>query len=409
MDTVGIIAEYDPFHNGHLLHLTQALVKSGKSRAVAVISGGFTQRGEPSMFDKFARAEMAIRAGASLVLELPAFFACAGAETFARGGVYVLESSGITESLCFGVETDDLTFLSDAARIIALEPPIFRESLRIGLNSGLSFARARFQALGAALDSRDINELRYPNNILAIEYLSALLRFNSAMSPVTVLRHGPGHNSGKTHDDVASASFIRKLYGASDDRKADRFVPQTTRHIIHNKDIGRNTGIDNYSLLLHYILLCEKFNSNMKNDHFKTVKDEYEQLSLWRRVDKIAGRGGLPVITDIVEEAEGKRYTKAGVRRHIARRIIGLPSESGHRSQRPEYIRVLGFRRSDADLLSELSKKSSLPVVTGVKDAKGKLGPEAWNMFNWDLKAQALRCLGAGAIQNEASRAMVII
>ena len=173
----GIIAEYNPFHNGHAYQIEQARLLTGCDFLVVVMSGDYVQRGAPAVFDKYTRARMALACGADLVLELPVACSCASAEFFASGAVSLLDGLGCVDFLCFGSESGNLQSLMEPARILAKESPVFQEALRRGLSLGLSFPAARKEAFRACASNPDILDL--PNNILGIEYLKALLQRES--------------------------------------------------------------------------------------------------------------------------------------------------------------------------------------------------------------------------------------
>lgn len=219
MPVFGVICEYDPFHLGHRWMLEQ-LHRQGP--VVCAMSGCFTQRGEFAAVNKFARAEMAVRNGADLVLELPTPWAVSGAERFARGGVELLKKTGLVTHLAFGSECGDLEALQRVEACLSAES--FQETLRRRLEGGETFARCRQAAVEELLDPRDAALLSQPNNILAIEYLKALRRADFSMEPITFPRRGGPHDGGAA-DGIASASHIRRLLRAGHTEEAMAFLP----------------------------------------------------------------------------------------------------------------------------------------------------------------------------------------
>ncbi len=197
MKVTGIIAEYNPFHQGHAYHLARARELTGADRLLVVMGGNFMQRGEPAIVDKYARAEMALKNGADLVLELPAAAATGSAEYFAEGAVELLDVSGVVDALCFGSELGKLAPLEKAAALLLEEPEEYRQLLREELKRGKNFPEARETALSAFFPEREL--LSAPNNILAIEYLKALKRRKSSIEAVTIPRLGNyhGNDSGR--------------------------------------------------------------------------------------------------------------------------------------------------------------------------------------------------------------------
>ena len=212
MKTAGIIAEYNPFHTGHEYQINYIKEKLRTDYVVIAMSGDFVQRGTPALFSKYVRAEMALRSGADLVLELPVSISSASAELFARGGVQLLDGLGVTDILCFGSECGDTDALMELAKILAEEPEAFQDALRRNLKNGMTFPKARSMALSAVFPESEKYQqlLSSPNNILGIEYCKAILRENSSISPVSIKREGNDyHENTLSENHFPSASAIR--------------------------------------------------------------------------------------------------------------------------------------------------------------------------------------------------------
>lgn len=215
MRTVGIIAEYNPFHTGHEYHIREAKRQSGADYAVVVMSPDFVQRGEPAIFDKHTRAEFALCCGADLVLELPVCYATGSAEYFARGAVGILDALGVVDVLCFGSETADPALFDAAARLLAEEPEAYRQLLGNGLKSGKTFPQARAEALqavcaGTGETSALADFLATPNNILGVEYCRALLDLGSPIRPLPIRREGSAYDSDDLAGRYCSATALRR-------------------------------------------------------------------------------------------------------------------------------------------------------------------------------------------------------
>ena len=216
MKIVGLITEYNPFHNGHLYHIEEAKRITGSDTAVVVMSGDYVQRGTPAFMPKRIRAEMALRCGAGAVFELPVCYATGSAEYFALGAVSLLDRLGIVDCICFGSECDDLEAMSRAADILLTEPKEYQTLLRSSLKEGNPFPAARQKALAAYTGSTDIARiLTEPNNILGIEYLKALKKLGSSMTPYTIQRRGAGYHDRELAGRFSSASAIRSLLAYS--------------------------------------------------------------------------------------------------------------------------------------------------------------------------------------------------
>jgi predicted nucleotidyltransferase len=215
MKTIGIVAEYNPFHNGHLYQLQASRGQTGADCAVVVMSGNYTQRGEPAIVDKWARAEMALHSGADLVIELPVAYAMGSAEYFAYGAVKLLDSLNAVNMICFGSEAGSIEKLSAAAAILADEPESYKSYLKDYLSKGLSFPAARQKAISSYCKNTygkdDLSSLlKSPNNILGIEYLKALRRLKSNIVPMTIERVGNEYNQAELTGKMSSATSIRK-------------------------------------------------------------------------------------------------------------------------------------------------------------------------------------------------------
>lgn len=210
---LGIIAEYNPFHNGHLYQIEEAKRQTGAEYVVAIISGNFTQRGNTSLVNKWTKAQMALENGVDIVLELPTVYSISSAENFAQGAIKVLESLRIVDTLCFGTETGDFAALNNIANVLYHEPKEYSAILNHELGKGISYPKARENALMMYLNDikRYANILSGSNNILAIEYLKALKKLKSEIKPFPIERKKVYYNDEKIVDEFASSTAIRKL------------------------------------------------------------------------------------------------------------------------------------------------------------------------------------------------------
>ena len=211
MKNLGIIAEYNPFHKGHEYHLKESLKATGAQNVICVMSGNFVQRGEPAIIDKWARAEIALKNGVDLVLELPVIFSAASAEYFAFGAVSILEATGIVDCLCFGSESGKISDLQAMADIFHEETPKFKELLMKNLSAGFSYPKARELAASQYTSSSSGSALQLSNNILGIEYLKALRKLGSRIQPVTIKRTGSHYNDETFSSTIPSATAIRNV------------------------------------------------------------------------------------------------------------------------------------------------------------------------------------------------------
>ncbi|MDD4796731.1 MAG: nucleotidyltransferase family protein [Eubacteriales bacterium] len=339
MEVCGIIAEYNPFHNGHAHHMRRAKELTGAQRVIVVMSGHFVQRGEPAVWDKWVRAAHALRMGADMVIELPWGYAVNNAEYFACGGVGILDALGVVDYLCFGAEQADLAALAQGARLWQHETPQVAQLVRENLRLGMSHPRARAQALvSAGLPAQQL-----PNNTLAAMYLLWLERLHSAIKPVALPRAGEGHHSARM-GYMASATAIRAdmLAGADAWKSAvPDLVAAEARAPVFQRDFDQ--------LLLHTLRNVPVWDSAGGLDRRirKAARDsaDYEQC---------------------LRDAKSKAYTMARIKRAALGALLGVTPAQQQllTQQRPLYARVLGVRRESLGLLADVTRRSRIPVVT---------------------------------------------
>ena len=254
MQATGLIVEYNPFHNGHNYHLKQSKIITDNQPSIAIMSGNFTQRGEPALFDKWIRSKMSVQAGIDLVLELPATYAVRSAEYFARGAVLSLASTGLVNKIVFGSERGQLQTLKKIARLLVSEPLEFKEKLKLNLNNGLSFPRARAEVIRELLGEDAYQIISKPNNILGIEYLKAIKEYDLPVTAKTIARKDSNyHDQSPGFTDITSATAIRKLVYQGEIKTASNFIPESIQEIFINtiasgKGPARLKTWQNYSL-----------------------------------------------------------------------------------------------------------------------------------------------------------------
>ena len=412
MKVTGIIAEYNPFHQGHAYHLSRARELTGADRILVVMGGNFMQRGEPAIIDKYTRTEMALRNGADLVLELPAASATGSAEYFAEGAVELLDASGVVTELCFGSELGELEPLEKAAELLLEEPEDYQELLRAELKKGRTFPEARETALSAFLPEQNL--LASPNNILAIEYIKALKRRKSPIRPLTIQRLGNYHGedgqpdgtlrtvSGNFPESFASASTIRcqlhtlekQIETSCEQLSFVSLMTALAKELPHSsfgllKDVllaDHLVQAEDFSLPLHYRLMQAK-----EPLEFSVYLDVSEELS--RRIYSLRQEfTGWNAFLDLVRT---RQYTRSRVSRALLHILLDIRQEE---VLPPTHLRVLGFRREASDLLSEIKKKSRLPLIT-----KAAGHPE----LSEEIRISSLYHLGNS--YNELSRPLVIL
>jgi len=371
MNITGIIAEYNPFHNGHACQLTQARKETDADCIIIVMSGNFVQRGAPALLDKFTRTKMALSEGADLVIELPVLWSTASAEYFAGAGVALLSRLGCVSTLCYGCETPSSDVYAKIGTILNNETPHYRQLLDAALKTGASYALAREHALVALLPDSDKAAarelLKKPNNILALEYQKALARENSAIRVHPILRQGQGYHSGLFTDSLASASAVRRFlvnHPADGSQTLRQVMPASSYRLL--ADYERCYPFlyeDDCSQMLHYCLL--------KNaaDGFSLFADCTPELSnrICRNLNDFTGFSDFCTLLKTKDTA----YTRISrVLLHILLDIRQTSCDYWRSRAYAPYARILGFRKESQNLLTHLKKHSSVPFLTRAADAE---------------------------------------
>ena len=334
MLTAGIIAEYNPFHNGHKYQIEKTREITNAEGIIVAMSGNFVQRGDIAICDKWSRAKMALLNGADLVVELPCVYACQSAEYFAKGAVSILESLKCN-FLSFGTEAENIDAILKIAEFMKNPDDNFKKELEKNLNDGLSYPKA----LADALDKDAINT---PNNVLAIEYIKHIKN----MKPVAIKR------KGSLHDGLGSASDIRNKISNSEN--ISQLMPDSAKEIIENTITANRNAYEN--LLLYNLRTTTA--EELKNTPY--VSEGLENRIL-QAVHKYTN------IEDICSSIKTKRYTMARIRRIMTNSLLGITKDDI--TKEPEYVRVLGMNKKGMEILSNLRDKTNIPVITKVADA----------------------------------------
>ncbi|MBQ8558817.1 MAG: nucleotidyltransferase [Tyzzerella sp.] len=375
MRIVGLIAEYNPFHNGHQYHIEKAREITNADAVIVVMSGNFVQRGTPAIMPKHLRAEAALRSGASLVIELPVCYATGSAEFFAYGTVSLLDKLGCIDSICFGSECGDIEVLQDFAKIIQDEPVEYKEYLNQYLRHGNAFPLARQKALKDYLRSDIVDSvLAEPNNILGIEYLKALYRLNSKITPHTIQRISSHYHDEELQETYSSASAIRKEIAGKtfDHSDLENQIPDTSISILQENYQRRYPVYANdFSILLKYKLLGET----------KTSLVEYADVSE-ELANRIANHLNQYLnFEQFCELLKTKEVTYSRISRALLHILLDIKKDD---YTEIEYARVLGFRKDSMEILSQIKKQSSIPLLSKLTASK-ELSLAAARMLNKDI------------------------
>ncbi len=370
MNTFAIISEFNPFHSGHKLLIDKSR-ENGATHIVAIMSGSFMQRGEISIFSKFARTECALQNGVDLVIELPTIFSNSSAKTFAYGGVNILNSTNCIDFLAFGSECGDISALNKVLDIMSCEKYI--SDLKHHLSLGKSYARACSDAISnICIDSNKV--LSSANNTLAIEYISALRHYKSKIQPITFERVGAMHDSFKTYKNIASASNIRNRILNKEEFL--NFIPENCYEIL-NKEIekGRISNKNNIETAIIYKLRCMDLND------FKNLPDVSEGLE--NRLHKAVLEHTN--LCDIIEQVKTKRYTHARIRRIIMCAFLDIKKDM-YSSFTP-FVRVLGFNKNGIEVLRKIKDNSNIKIITKISNNFNELSESQKAILNLDIKA----------------------
>lgn len=360
MRTVGIIAEYNPLHNGHLYHMERAKALSGAERCIVVMSGNFVQRGEPACADKFQRAEWAVRAGADLVLELPSVYALASAERFALGGVRTLAATGILTDLAFGCESQEMETLKTLSNILTDEPLRFQQLLSQNLRMGKSYPRARYDALSAYGASHEMLEaISKPNNILAIEYIRALHICAPSVRTIAVTRSANEYHDTELNGTLSSATAIRAAL-LEGNRSALEAMPLFVGGQLLYDEQYPVTEQDFGALLLYALRRMDAEALAELPD----VREGFENVLL-RAAKKACS------LEELQAEIKSKRYTLARCKRIAMNALLGITEQQTLdtiRAENSTYLHVLACSASGKQLLSEIGKQGTAPLIMRQSD-----------------------------------------
>ncbi|MCM1497618.1 MAG: nucleotidyltransferase family protein [Clostridium sp.] len=387
MKHIGLIAEYNPFHNGHQYQINKIKSLFPEKKLVVVMSGDYVQRGEPAIYNKYLRTRCALEAGADVVLELPSRYAASSAEHFAFAGVLSLASTGIVDTLCFGAENPDLSIFQRLASLFNDEPEDYRRLLKQYLKSGASYPKARELSASSCFQDKSVEVfLRQPNNILGIEYIRAIHACGLKLTPVIIERTGNGHHDLSTQQNFCSASALRQEIQTVDATKQScphlhRWIPPHADEILSSSPYAKPLFLSDFYPLLQYALWQE-------NSY-----DKYDEVSS-EISNRLSSLAGYPAdIQTMIEYLSVKNLTQARIQRALLnillkRRKSDMP---WHREKTEiAYLRLLGFRSTASFLLKDIQENGEVPIINKVANARKILPVSANRQFEHDLRCSAL-------------------
>ncbi len=382
MKIIGIVSEYNPFHKGHQYQIEKSRQDLNASGVVAIMSGNFVQRGYPAIYNKWVRAEMAVRSGVNLVIELPTYFATSSAEPFARGAVELLHHSGVVTHLSFGSEVDELNALKEISTLLNNPTDTFTEALSTSLTEGSSFPAARSKALAKALPELVTRlDLNQSNIILAVEYLKALQQLNSTIEPYLVKRQGSSYHDDRLDSPFVSATAVRKLIHEMPERLfTEDWIPQSVMEVLKRTPF-RASKIEDFEKLILYAL---RMSNAQELSSFRDISEGLENKLL-------EASHTSSTYEMLVQNVKSKRYTQTRINRVLLNTLLGIkPIEIN--LEKEGYFRVLAFDEVGQKILREMKKKSSLPVITNINKHKDFLAESP--LLQLDVKATEIYQLG---------------
>ena len=383
MKICACIAEYNPFHLGHLKHLDYIKTTLGAEKLIVIMSGNFTQRGEPAILSKFKRARQAIIAGADAVIELPTVFATANAETFAKGAVNILNDLKIKTGLCFGVESGTKEDYISLATALNNESKEFKHALKEHLDKGVSLAKAKFLSVKETGYEFDENLLSSPNNILGVEYTKAILDKNASIEIFPMLRTG-NHNDATFKKGITSASSIREVLKTGKIKKLKSALPPFVYKELDEYPFAFE------KLIMAKVLLTPAEEMAKLPDCTEGLENRIKALSKDNRT-----------LSDLIEKVSTKRYTMARVRRILISNLLGITDDLVKDALKsPLYAKVIAVNSNSKDVIAELAKNSKIPIITRKSDANA-LKRTAQKCYEIDTIASDVYNLMTNGKENE--------
>jgi len=428
MKILGIITEYNPFHNGHLYHLFQAKEITGADYVVAVMSGNFLQRGEPAIINKWARAKMALNAGIDLVIELPFVFSTQDANGFAFGAVKLLDSLHIIDYLCFGCETDNIDVLHSISNFLHIEPQKYKELIVQYSKKGYEFPKTRSLALCEyhrtfgiedleKISPLELNKLlKYPNNILALEYIKHLINLKSKIKPITIKRIGASYHQKNIKGKISSATSIRNeiLNNLSSSKtdlsilndKIKSTIPQSG-FLVLEKELREGRGPITLDSYRQYILATLR---RMPLADISRIHGITEGLE--NRIKKASLKSCT--VEQLIDSIKTRRYTRTKIQRIILHIMANLSKKDVKTFNRcgPLYARVLGFSKKGRTLLRTIKKISSTPAISKlsnylrqtISEENNNFRNRSIKMLDQDILATDIYVLGNKKVEDRLAR-----
>jgi predicted nucleotidyltransferase len=360
LKTLGVVVEYNPFHNGHLYHIESAKKLTQPDVVIAVMSGNFLQRGEPALVNKWFRTKMALLGGVDIVIELPYRFATQKAQTFALGAVSILDALNC-EALCFGSENGEINSFTNTLSLMENKQDLYQDSIKLFIKEGISYPSAMKEAFYRLGPTQEMVDLSKPNNILGYHYIEAIHRIKSPMKAFTLKRkNAEYHDEFFTSETIASATSIRKaLFTGNSQASINHFVPDSTKELLSDylTSFSEFHQWENYWPLLKFRLIQASSSD---------LKEIYEvEEGLENRLKKAAIQSQSFI--QFMECIKTKRYTWTRLQRACLHILTGTKkAQMLSEKETPNYLRLLGMTEKGKKYLNENKKYFSLPLITKV-------------------------------------------
>ncbi len=368
---VGIITEYNPMHEGHIIHINESRRMSGADIVICVMSGDYVQRGEPAIIDKYSRAKMAVLNGVDLVVELPVQASLSSAETFAEQSVQILHILGV-DSICFGCEDSDINDLNMIASLLIDEPDNFRQHLTKLLSSGESYASARQKAVELCIGCDKAAVLEKPNNTLGIEYIKAVKKYGYDMKPMCIKRDGAGYNDASYEKDIVpSATAVRNAI--LDDRLDDIALPPLTRKVLDDST-AYPVVFNDFTSMFYYrleMLIAESaYDKEAFIDKLLNIRDISRETAarIYNLYNKMTASDTVYPLDEFALLIKTKQYALSRIKRIIMKIILNIGKSDT--SEQCSYIRILGFNQNGRKYLSYIRDSVNVPLISRVAGCK---------------------------------------
>lgn len=386
MKILGVVCEYNPFHNGHKYLIEKAKELTGADFVIAIMSGNFTQSGNIAIYDKFTRAKLAIDNGLDLVIELPCIFAISSASYFASKAIQILDALNIVDYICFGCEDNNLTLLQNISNtIINKEENIWNDTKNF-LDTGISFANARENALKNYLSNEEVNIASKSNNILAIEYLKELKRLNSKISPIAIKREGADFNSVSLNkDNFISATAIRNYIFENKEKNLSyfkKYIPNNVLDVINNTNAIFNYDFFNFlkfrilDLTKNELQDINEVTEGLENKIIKSISTSY-------------------TYNDFIKNLKSKRYQMSKIKRILLNILLNITKEDFNLifNSNSLYAHILSVSDAFKSNIGYITKKSSIPIIINKKDFDNIKDDLIKKSISYDLYASNLYSL----------------